>query len=133
MAAIINITGNLTRDPVLRESGNGSFYTFSVGVRTRQKDADGNYKSDFYDCTINGKLGAFFGQRAKKGNRVFVSGDIYTRAYTDKNGVERTSLSISANAAELLERPQANDNGNAAPAQSRPAPQPVEDPNDLPF
>ncbi len=131
MASVYSATGNLTRDPVLRGNEGNQFYSFSVGVRTRDKDAQGNYKSIFVDCTINQRIGAFFGERAKKGNRVFITGELSTREYKDKNNVDRTAITLRCNTAELLERPAQNE-GNSAPA-AKPEPQPVENDNDLPF
>lgn len=131
MPAIVSFVGNLTRDPVLRESNGNSFYSFSVGVRTRYKDKDGQYKSDFYDCTINSKFGSWFGQNAKKGNSVFVSGEQATRTYNDKNGNERTALTVSVNAIQLTDRPSGKDSGGSRGGQ-RQAQQQDSD-NDLPF
>lgn len=107
MAAKITITGNLTRDPELKQLGGQSAAAFTVAVRTRAKNNDGSYKSNFYDCTLFGKLGEYFMARAQKGTGVVVIGDLVADAYIGKQGNSneaRPTLRVSVDTAECTSR-----------------------------
>jgi len=38
----------------------------------------------------------------RKGNKVYIEGRLQTRKYTDRNGVERMALDVTANEMEML-------------------------------
>lgn len=92
------ITGNLTRDPELRNTPNGaSVCSFSVAVNRTYRDASGEQKEDvsFIDCSAWGKLGEMIAQYAKKGTGVLVSGRLDQRSWEDKTtGTKRSRVEI---------------------------------------
>ena len=88
------ITGNLTRDPELRTTPNGSSVcSFSVAVNRVFKDSSGSQQEDvsFIDCSAWGKLGEMINQYAKKGSGVLVSGRLDQRSWEDKNSGQKRS------------------------------------------
>lgn len=103
MAAKITITGNLTREPEMKTLGGQQACVFNVAVRTRAKNADGGYKSNFYDCTFFGKMGEYFMARAQKGTGVVVMGDLTADAWLS-NGEARPTLRINVDNAECMAR-----------------------------
>lgn len=92
------ITGNLTRDPELRSTPNGSSVcSFTVAVNRVYRDASGEQKEDvsFIDCSAWGKLAEMISQYAKKGTGVLVSGRLDQRSWEDKNtGQKRSRVEI---------------------------------------
>lgn len=92
------ITGNLTRDPELRNTPNGaSVCSFSVAVNRVYRDSNGEQKEDvsFIDCSAWGKLGEMISQYAKKGTGVLVSGRLDQRSWEDKTtGQKRSRVEI---------------------------------------
>lgn len=92
------ITGNLTRDPELRNTPNGaSVCSFSVAVNRVYRDSNGEQKEDvsFIDCSAWGKLGEMINQYAKKGSGVLVSGRLDQRSWEDKtSGQKRSRVEI---------------------------------------
>ena len=92
------ITGNLTRDPELRTTANGSTVCgFSVAVNRVYKDSSGEQKEDvsFIDCSAWGRLGEMISQYAKKGSGVLVSGRLDQRSWEDKtDGKKRSRVEI---------------------------------------
>ena len=91
------ITGNLTRDPELRSTQNGSSVCgFSVAVNRTYRDASGAQKEDvsFIECSAWGKLGETISQYAKKGTGVLVSGRLNQRSWEDKSGNKRSTVEI---------------------------------------
>ena len=92
------IAGNITRDPDLRTTPNGSSVcSFSVAVNRVYSDSSGAQKEDvsFIDCSAWGKLGEMIGQYAKKGTGVLVSGRLSQRSWEDKtSGQKRSRVEI---------------------------------------
>ena len=83
------ITGNLTRDPELRSTTNGSSVcSFGVAVNRTYRDANGEQKEEvsFFDCSAWNRLGETIAQYGKKGDGVLVSGRLVQRSWDDKNG-----------------------------------------------
>lgn len=92
------ITGNLTRDPELRNTPNGaSVCSFSVAVNRVYRDSNGEQREDvsFIDCSAWGRLGEMISQYAKKGTGVLVSGRLDQRSWEDKTtGQKRSRVEI---------------------------------------
>ncbi|MCD8371705.1 MAG: single-stranded DNA-binding protein [Clostridia bacterium] len=139
----VYLIGNLTRDPELTETSAGTpICRFSIAVNRRARNnADGERKADFYRITAWRQLGETVARYAKKGNKVAVIGDIELNSYTDKEGVERTSVDVTASDVEFLTPRGASedtgDSGYSAPAPSagrkKPALQSFDDDGDIPF
>lgn len=81
MSTIV-VPGRLTKDAELKQGQNGSFITFSVAEDVRTKDGK---KSQFFDCTLNGKRGEALAPYLKKGTPITVVGDFSTREYQGKS------------------------------------------------
>ena len=93
------ITGNLTRDPELRNTTSGkSVCSFSVAVNRTFRDANGGNKEEvsFIDCSAWNGLGETIAQYGKKGSAVLVSGRLNQRYWEDKNGNKRSTIEIVA-------------------------------------
>lgn len=93
------ITGNLTRDPELRNTTSGkTVCSFSVAVNRNFRDASGENKEEvsFIDCSAWNGLGETIAQYAKKGSAVLVSGRLNQRYWEDKNGNKRSTIEVVA-------------------------------------
>ncbi|MBR3138538.1 single-stranded DNA-binding protein [Candidatus Saccharibacteria bacterium] len=134
------ITGNLTRDPELRTTPNGSTVcSFSVAVNRVYRDASGEQKEDvsFIDCSAWGKLGEMIAQYAKKGSGVLVSGRLDQRSWEDKtDGKKRSRVEIVVedfNFAGSANRDGGNSYSNDYSQESAPEASPANDiPDDIP-
>ena len=119
------ITGNLTRDPELRTTPNGSSVcSFSVAVNHVFRDSSGNQQEDvsFIDCSAWGKLGEMINQYAKKGTGVLVSGRLDQRSWEDKNtGQKRSRVEVVVEDFNFLTGMERGDNaGKGADAAAEP-------------
>lgn len=117
MAAKVAITGNLTKDPEMKTYGGKPACVFSVATRTRSKDTEGNYKTNFYNCTWFGSFAQGFCSRAQKGTGVTVWGDLTAEIYGG-NGDPRLSLNVNVDSVEAQARLR---EGGAASAPAAPA------------
>ena len=137
------LIGNLTRDPELTETNSGvKICRFAIAVNRNYSGADGERKTDFFNCVAWRALGETIARYTKKGTKVCVSGSIELRNYEDSQGVKRTAVDIVAQDVEFLS-PKSSDNsddfGYDAPAASgnsgkgKPQLQPFDDDSDIPF
>lgn len=96
------LVGNLTRDPEQRTTSSGIAVTsFTVAVRRRYKDADGNYQADFINCVAWRSTAEFVAKYFTKGSRIGVVGTIQTRTYDDQNGNKRYVTEVVADEVEF--------------------------------
>lgn len=125
--------GNLTRDPELSETNSGiAVCRFSVAVN-RRRMGDGEQQTDFFNVTAWRGLAETVARYCKKGNKVAVSGAIQIRQYEDRDGQKRTSVDVIADEVEFL-TPKSGDGENSAPAsKKKPALEPFDDDDDIPF
>lgn len=128
------ITGNLTRDPELRTTPNGSSVcSFSVAVNRVFRDSSGSQQEDvsFIDCSAWGKLGEMINQYAKKGTGVLVSGRLDQRSWEDKNtGQKRSRVEVVVEDFNFLTGMERGDNSSKGADAAAAEPEVV--PDDIP-
>ena len=88
----VYLTGNLTRDPEVRYTQGGKAYArLGIAVnRPYSKDK----AVDFFNLVAWDKTAELIGKFAKKGSRRIVDGRLQTSKYTNKDGVEVTSVEV---------------------------------------
>ena len=109
------LTGNLTRDPELRNTPSGtSVCSLRLAVNTRRKDAQGQWidKPNYFDITVWGAQGENCAQYLAKGRPVAVDGRLEWREFTDKDGNNRQAIDIVADSVQFLGGRDDGGNGN---------------------
>ena len=87
--------GRITKDIELQTGKTGAEYCkFTIAV-DREKDKNGDKKTDFVDCTAFGKTAAFVAKYFKKGDGIIVLGRFESDKYTGKDGMTRTNWSVN--------------------------------------
>ena len=91
------LMGRLTRDPELRSTPSGvSVCTFSIAVDRRYQAKGEEKKADFFNIVAWRQQGEFVSRYFKKGNMILVEGELQTRQYTNKDGLNVTVTEIVA-------------------------------------
>lgn len=99
----ITIIGNLTADPELRATTNGtSVCTFIVAVNRRFANADGDRITDFFKVNAWRGLAETCAKYLSKGKKVAAFGELQARTYQAKDGSTRMSLDVQADEIEFL-------------------------------
>ena len=97
------IIGNLTDNPESRvvslENGQVAVCNFTVAVNRVVK---GRKAVDYFRVTCWGTKAENAMKYLSKGSKVYVSGPVKARAYTDRNGTLHASLEVSAEEIEYL-------------------------------
>jgi single-strand DNA-binding protein len=102
MAGSVNkviLVGNLGRDPEVRHTQDGrSIVNLSVATSENWRDkqtGERREKTEWHRVVIfNEGLGKVAEQYLKKGAKVYIEGQLQTRKYTDKDGVEKYSTEV---------------------------------------
>ena len=96
------IIGNLTRDPELRTTQDGTpVCNFTVAVNRRVR-ASGQPEADYFRVTAWRTLGENCAKYLSKGRKVFVTGPLSARTYQAQDGSTRVSLEVTADDVEFL-------------------------------
>ena len=99
----VMLMGNLTRDPELRYTSNGSAVTsFGLAVNRKFKQGD-EWKEDvcFVDITVWGKQGENCAEYLSKGRPAFVEGRLQYSTW-ESDGQKKSKLEVVANTVQFL-------------------------------
>ena len=117
------IIGNLTRDPELRTTRDGTpvcSFTVAVNRRFRQNAEAGNQpEADFFRVTAWRGLGENCSKYLAKGRKVGVTGTVSVSTYTGSDGTTRATLEVTADDVEFL---SPRGEGGMAPAMPQNVP-----------
>jgi single-strand DNA-binding protein len=102
----VQLIGNLTRDPVLKQTANSfTVCTFGVATNSSWKDASGSIKerAEFHNIVAWNKLAEVCTQILGTGMLVYLEGELRTRAWTDEKGEKRYRTEIKLDDMILLD------------------------------
>lgn len=112
------VAGNLTRDPELRETGNGlQILSFGVAVNDRRKNQQTGQWEDyanFVDCTMFGNRAASVARFLSKGAKVAIEGKLRWSQWQAKDGTSRSKLTVAVDEIEFLQRKEDGQRGMSA-------------------
>lgn len=118
------VVGNLGKDPETRFMPDGkAVCNFSVATTDKWKDkATGESKeaTEWHRISSFGRLAEICGEYLKKGSQVYVEGKLRTRKWQDKEGQDRYSTEIIADAMQMLG--SRSGMGGGEPRETREAP-----------
>jgi len=119
------IIGNLTRDPELRTTPNGTSVT-SFGVATNFVWTDTNgqrqERAEFHNVVAWRKLAEIISQYLRKGSKVYIEGRLQTRSWNDQTGNKKYMTEIVAENMIMLDSKGSSGAPNSTPAVSTPPP-----------
>jgi single-strand DNA-binding protein len=95
---LATLSGNLGRDPELRQHNGDNILNFAIGVQIGTKDKP---ETMWVDCALWGKRATSLQPYMAKGHRVTVSGPIKLEAYTAKDGTAKTRLRLSVDQVDI--------------------------------
>lgn len=99
----IMLIGNLGRDPEMNVTGDGTPFTrFTLAVNRRTKSTSGERETDWFNIVAWRQLAETCNTYLHKGSKVYIEGRLVQRKYTDKNGIERSTMDVIANDMEML-------------------------------
>jgi len=130
------VVGNLGKDPETRFLPDGkAVCNFSVATTDKWTDKATNEKkeaTEWHRVSSFGRLAEICGEYLKKGSQVYIEGKLRTRKWQDKEGQDRYTTEIIADAMQMLGSRSGMGGGEpretrepAAAGESRPAKKPA--------
>ena len=93
----VQLIGNLTRDPELRYTPQGTgVCTFGLATNRSWTTDNGDKKeeAEYHKIVAWNKLGELCSQLLSKGRKVYVEGRLSTRSWTGQDGVQKSTTEI---------------------------------------
>ena len=117
------ISGNLTRDPELRQTANGfPVLGFGVAVNERRKNPQTGEWADypnFIDCTMFGARAESVSRFLSKGSKVAIEGKLRWSQW-ERDGQKRSKIEVVVDEIEFMS--SRNDGGSMGAPSYAPAP-----------
>ena len=147
MAGSLNkvmLIGNLGKDPeTMRFDNGGIIVKFPLATSDKYKDRDGNLveRTEWHNIIVGRRgLAEVCEKYLRKGQKVYLEGELRTRKWEDQDGNPRYSTEINVREMTMLSAREGSDSGNrpesamaSAPASSPTAANSQNDVDDLPF
>jgi single-strand DNA-binding protein len=138
------LSGNLTKDPELRQlAGGNSVCKLRIAVNTRKKDRDSNQWSDhpnYFDVTVWGAQGENVAKYLTKGSPLLIDGRLEWREWQAQDGTNRQAVEIiAANTQFIGGRDGGQNTSGGGGSEFAPGPDrglqsvPAADDDDIPF
>ncbi len=103
----IIIAGNLTRDPVFRQTTNGTpVVNFSIASNRKYRDANNQWQEEvcYVGVVAWNKLAESCTNRLKKGSAVLIDGELQSHLFKNDDGVSRNIVEIKARRIQFLNK-----------------------------
>ena len=135
------ISGNLTRDPELRNGANGmNVLVFGIAANERRRDpSTGDWKDypNFFDCTVFGNRADGLSRVLTKGMKVVLVGRLHYSTW-EKDGAKRSKVEIYVDEVDFMSSRNAVGSGpeissGSAEVEIPPAPDITVYDEDIPF
>ncbi len=101
------IAGNLTKDPIFRQTTNGTpVVNFSIASNRRFRDKNEDWKEDvcYVGVVAWNRLAESCRDKLRKGNAVLVDGELQSRTFKTEDGNNRTIVEIKARRIQFLNK-----------------------------
>ena len=121
------MVGFVGHDPELRHTPKGNpVLTLSLATHRNGKDEEGKDQPEthWHKAVLWGKLAETCARHLVTGTRIYVEGELQSKAYTDKDGVRRKSTEIYVDQLRFLGGPR-RDTGASPASAADPAPAPA--------
>ena len=116
------LVGNLGRDPETRYMPDGGAITnISIATTSTWKDKNGEKQeqTEWHRVAFFGKLAEIAGEYLKKGSQVYVEGKLRTRKWQDKDGADKYTTEVIADAMQMLGSRQGQGGGDGGSGGGR--------------
>ena len=107
------LSGRLTADPDVRQTGNTTMATYTLAVDRRFK-REGEPDADFIRCVVFGRGAEFAQNYLGKGIKIMITGRINTGNY-EKDGIRHYTTDIIVDQQEFAESKKASENAQERP------------------
>jgi single-strand DNA-binding protein len=128
------LLGNLTRDPEVRYTPNGTAVAnFAIAVNRRYKQGDETKDEVSYiDIVVFGKTAENCGQYLNKGDAILVDGRLQQRRWETEDGQKRSKVEVVAQTVNFMPK-RSGQAPRTGDSQAEPMPEPPAGDEEIPF
>lgn len=109
----VTLVGRLTKDPELRYTPEGKAVSnVTLAVTRNFKNAEGEYGTDFVNCTLWNRIAENTTNFCRRGSVVGITGRIQTRRYDDSEGKRRYVTEVVVETVNFMDRKPLKKNPN---------------------
>ena len=122
---LVMVTGNLTRDPELRQTQGGTpILSFGVAVNDKRKNQQGEWVDypNFVDCVVFGLRAEKLATFMTKGMKVAIEGKLHYQSW-EKDGQKRSKLEVVVDNIDFMSKSSQQQPYNVPQQQVPQAPQ----------
>lgn len=132
------LMGHLGKDPeVTRFENGGEVAQFTLATTKKGfKTKDGREipeRTEWHNIVLSNGLAKVAEQYVKKGDKLYIEGELRTRSYDDNNGVKRYITEVYATNMEMLTPKKDGQNSGQSQSTANVPPPPANSSDDLPF
>lgn len=132
------LMGHTGKDPDVKTFDNGGVVAqFPLATTKRGfTTKDGREipeRTEWHNIVLSNGLAKIAGQYVKKGDKLYIEGELRTRSYEDNNGVKRYVTEVYGYNMEVLSPKKDGQTTQQGGAPTPPPPIPDQDKDDLPF
>ena len=98
----VTLVGRLTSDLEIKEVGENKVANFSIAVPRSYKNAEGEYETDFINCSVWGNIATNTAEYCKKGDIIGIVGRLHTESYEDKEGNKKHATKVNVEKVTFL-------------------------------
>ena len=116
----IILKGRITKNIETKQlENNKNIAIFSIAVRRDYKNQNGEYESDFFNCTAFGNTAKFVSQYFSKGQETLLMGHLQNRSWETESGEKRYATYVIVDTIEFCgSKKQENNSNNFEQAMS---------------
>ena len=103
------LVGRLTSDPEIKEVNEVRVSNITIAVPRSYKNKDGEYETDFINCTLWNSVAEHTAEYVKKGDLVGIKGQLQSEVYEDKEGNKRYTMKVNVEKVTFLSSKKAEE------------------------
>lgn len=90
------VSGNVGKDPEIRQVGDKKVANFSLAATESYKDKQGEWQNitDWFNIVVWGRKAEYVENYVKKGSNLYIEGQLKNRSWEDKEGNKRNSIEV---------------------------------------
>lgn len=117
----IILKGRIARDIDIRfsKTTNIKIANFSIAVKRDYKSQNGEYESDFFNCTAFKNTAEFLEKYFEKGQEILLIGHLQNRTWQDDNGNNRYATDVIVDNIEFCGAKKSNNTSNINTAEQQ--------------
>jgi len=113
--------GRLTRDPEIKftQTNNTKVAAITVAVKRNYKNSNGEYDTDFFNCSAFSSQADLLEKYFKKGQEILISGHLQNRSWETDSGEKRYATDVIIETIDFIGSKSNNEEGTTTETETK--------------